>query len=230
MGRKTVIANHRGAVGKSTTARGLACAFGRMGRKVLLVDADPLSGSATYFKVRPTPSRTLDACLDRRCNVNDCIMHVSDSVDLLPSDVNLVSFEIKALNVSQREMLMQTALSDVADMYDEVIIDTPSSLGLLTTNALTLADEVIIPLRLDYFASEGLNSMMHLIADINATLNQTLELRGMLLTHVRPTLRATARNLAELNRQYAGLLLSSMITETENLAGDFERLASELVE
>ena len=178
------IANQKGGVGKTTTAINLGFALAERGYRILLVDLDPQSalsgavGLETY-----SLSRTVyDVLVDSRLAAQDVILSVRDGVDVLPSNIDLAAAELELVSALGREYILKEALQPILDRYDYILLDTPPSLGLLTVNALAVADQVIIPLQAEYLALRGMRSLLATIEKIRAKINPRLKLRGILGT------------------------------------------------
>ncbi len=178
------IANQKGGVGKTTTAINLGFALAERGYRILLVDLDPQSalsgavGLETY-----SLSRTVyDVLVDSRTPAQDVIHSVRDGIDVLPSNIDLAAAELELVSALGREYILKDALQPILDRYDYVLIDTPPSLGLLTINALAVADEVIIPLQAEFLALRGMRFLLDTIEKVCAKINPRLKLRGILGT------------------------------------------------
>jgi len=184
MGKVIAIANQKGGVGKTTTAINLAASLAVLEYKVLLVDADPQANatSGAGFDIRTIKTTIYETIVDE-INPKDIILSSEmPGFDLLPSNIDLVGAEIEMLNLPNREKKMSKVIDQVKDDYDFVLIDCSPSLGLLTVNALTAADSVLIPVQCEYFALEGLGKLLNTIKIIQARLNPNLEIEGFLLT------------------------------------------------
>ena len=184
MSRVIAIANQKGGVGKTTTAVNLGACIGDLGRSVLLVDMDPQGNATSGVGV---DRRTLDV------SIYDCLVSDVEPVKalratefrglwILPSSLNLAGAEIELVPMMARETRLRRCIGKVRDNYDYVLIDCPPSLGLLTVNALTAADSVLIPIQCEYYALEGLSQLLNIIKLVRNRLNSTLELEGVLLT------------------------------------------------
>ncbi|MBQ4277162.1 MAG: AAA family ATPase [Bacteroidaceae bacterium] len=231
MSRTITIVNSQGGVGKTTTAVGLSRALARNNNKVLLVDVDPLTTLNQRLGAPPAQRPTVYECLMGESRAADCIAGTAWGFDLMPATVELVKFEAEGLNLDRRDTRLRQVLSADADIqmhYDYIIVDTPASMGLLTVNALAAAHEVIIPIRCNYFASNGLASLLAMISRVRQQLNPQLELRGLLLTHVDTELRAWQRNLDEITKVYADTLLPIPIVEGDGLDECYTELANKL--
>ena len=235
MSRTIAIVNSQSKVGKTTTALGLARALARNKYKVLLIDDDPLSTLYMQLGYTPHASHTLEACLTGEQQPADCIIAVGADIDIMPCTIHLVQFEIDAMKCgTDRDSRLRQCIDRLLHgegtnpSYDFVVIDTPASLGLLTVNALAAADEVIIPIRCDYFASEGLAAMLSLIDKVRHTHRPQLELRGMLITHVDTTSRAWRRNLDEMLKVYGDTVIPQPIVEGEGMDECYRQLATKL--
>lgn len=226
--RKVAIVNQQGGVGKTTTALCLSRVLACRGKKVLLIAADPLSDIAARLGLNVEDGKTLLECLLGSQTADDCISAADDCLDLIPCNPNLVGFEIEAMHREDRDLLMKRMLDGMASVYDFVIIDTPSSLGLLTVNALVATDDVVLPLRCDYFANEGMTRLLRLIDNVRDAFNPQLNLSGFVLTHVDERLRSTSRNIDELHRCYGSIMLNAQIAEGDGMMQSYERLTDEL--
>lgn len=184
MGRIIAIANQKGGVGKTTTAINLSACLAEAGQKVLAVDFDP-QGNATSglgFE-KGYMDKTVYELLIGECTLEECIIReVQENLDVLPSDVNLAGAEIELLDVPNKESLLKTELEKIEGDYDYIIIDCPPSLSLLTINALTAADTVLVPIQCEYYALEGLSQLMHTIDLVKDRLNPELEIEGVVFT------------------------------------------------
>lgn len=231
MSRTITIVNSQEGVGKTTTAVGLSRALARKNNKVLLVDADPLSTLTVRLGIGASHGESLYSCLKGESRADTCIVGTAQGFDLMPGTLELVKFESEGLNLDRRDCRLSQALradDELQKHYDYIIVDTPASMGLLTVNALVAAHEAIIPIRCDYFASNGLAALLGLIDNVRHQLNPQLELRGLLLTHVDMTSRAWQRNLDEITKVYADTLLPIPIVEGDGMDECYTRLANKL--
>lgn len=184
MGRIIAIANQKGGVGKTTTAINLSACLAEAGQKVLTVDFDP-QGNATSglgFE-KGYMDKTVYELLMGECQLDECIIKdVQENLDVLPSDVNLAGAEIELLNEKDKDLLLKKELEKVEKDYDFIIIDCPPSLNLLTINALTASDTVLVPIQCEYYALEGLSQILQTIELVKKKMNPKLELEGVVFT------------------------------------------------
>lgn len=184
MGRIIAIANQKGGVGKTTTAINLSACLAEAGQKVLAVDFDP-QGNATSglgFE-KGYMNKTVYELLMGECKIEECIIEeVQDNLDILPSDVDLAGAEIELLDEADKEAKLRKELEKVENKYDFIIVDCPPSLNLLTINALTAADTVLVPIQCEYYALEGLSQILQTVDLVKKKLNPKLELEGVVFT------------------------------------------------
>ncbi|MBR5347754.1 MAG: ParA family protein [Lachnospiraceae bacterium] len=185
MSRVIGIANQKGGVGKTTTAINLSACLAEKGKKVLLIDLDPQGNATSGFglergKIENTVYQLL---ISDDLSIKDCIQKdVQENVDVLPSDVNLSGAEIELIGIKRKEFILKKKLEPVREDYDFVIIDCPPSLNMLTVNALTTADSVLVPIQCEYYALEGLSLLLHTISLVKKRLNASLEVEGVVFT------------------------------------------------
>ncbi len=184
MGKIVAIANQKGGVGKTTTAINLAAALAILEKKVLLVDADPQANASSGigFRIEEDDYSIYDLLIND-ADVSDVILETDvPNLHLIPSSIDLVGAEIELVNVEEREFRMRKALSDVAESYDYVIIDCLPSLGLITLNALTAADSVLVPIQCEIFSLEGYSKLRNTISLVQSSLNNELVIEGIVLS------------------------------------------------
>ncbi len=184
MGRIIAIANQKGGVGKSTTAINLSACLAEAGKKVLAIDIDPQGNTTSGLGVdKNEADPTLYELLLGEADLNDCIINnVVDNLDLIPSNMNLSGAEIELVGIEEREYILRNAIENVRDIYDYIIMDCPPSLSMLTINALTAADSVLVPIQCEYYALEGLSQLIHTIELVQERLNEELEIEGVVFT------------------------------------------------
>ena len=184
MGRIIAIADQKGGVGKTTTSINLSSCLADLGKKVLLVDIDP-QGNATSGVgiIKQNLENTVYELFLDECTISECLTKsVVDNLNVLPSNVNLSGAEIDLIGVENREYILKNVLDQIKDLYDYIIIDCPPSLNILTVNAMTAADSVIVPIQCEYYALEGLSQLIHTINLIQDRLNNDLEIDGIVFT------------------------------------------------
>ena len=220
MGKIIALANQKGGVGKTTTSMNLAASLATLEQRVLLVDADPQANASSGLGVDlKTLDLSLYDCLVRQANVREVILE-SDvpGLDIVPSHIDLVGAEIEMLNLPQRERVMANLLKPLTKEYDYVLIDCSPSLGLITVNALTAADSVIIPVQCEYFALEGISKLLNTIKIIKQKLNPRLEIEGFLLTLFDSRLRLSNQVRDEVRRHFQELVFDTVINRNVKLA------------
>lgn len=184
LGRIIAIANQKGGVGKSTTAINLSSCLGEMGQKVLTIDMDPQGNTTSGMGIeKEEQENTVYELLLDECTVEDCIIQLEfEGVSLIPSNINLAGAEIELIGVEDKEFILNSKIENIKNNYDYVIIDCPPSLNMLTINAMTTADTVLVPIQCEYYALEGLSQLMHTIELVQERLNSDLEMEGVVFT------------------------------------------------
>ncbi len=184
MGRTIAIANQKGGVGKTTTAINLSSSLAAKGKKVLLIDADPQGNATSGFGVEKNDlENTVYELLLSECSINECILsEVIPGVSIVPSNVNLAATEIELIGVDKKEFILKNEIDWVKDKFDFIMIDCPPSLNLLTINAMTTADSVLVPIQCEFYALEGLSQLIHTVNLVKERLNPDLDMEGVVFT------------------------------------------------
>lgn len=220
MGKIIAIANQKGGVGKTTTAINLAASLAALDHKTLLVDADPQANSTSGMGFDPRNIETsIYECMVDGLDAKDLVLETSiPFLDLVPAHIDLAGADIEMVSIEGREMRMREALKNVADLYEYVIIDCSPSLGLITVNALVAAHSILVPVQCEYFALEGLGKLMSTIKIIQARLNPTLEIEGILLTMYDSRIRLSNQVVEEVRSHFEHLVFNTIIPRNIRLS------------
>jgi len=220
MGKIIAIANQKGGVGKTTTAINLGASLAALEYKTLVVDADPQANSTSGLGMNPKEIRkSIYDCMISDVSVTEIVLQTAfDYLDIIPSHIDLVGAEIEMINIKNREERMREALAPIKKNYDFILIDCSPSLGLVTVNALTAADAVIVPVQCEYFALEGLGKLLNTIKIIQSRLNTELEIEGILLTMYDARLRLANQVVEEVNLHFKELVFKTLIPRNIRLS------------
>lgn len=220
MGKIIAIANQKGGVGKTTTSINLAASLGVLEKKVLLIDADPQANatSGLGIDVEKVEFGTYQL-IEHSIKAEETIVKTgSPNLDIIPSHIDLVAIEIELVDQEEREYMLKKAIEHLKDSYDYILIDCAPSLGLLTLNALTAADSVIIPIQCEYFALEGLGKLLNTIKSVQKIHNKDLDIEGLLLTMYDSRLRLSNQVVEEVQKHFNEMVFTTIIQRNVRLS------------
>ena len=220
MGKIIAIANQKGGVGKTTTSINLAASLGVLEKKVLLIDADPQANatSGIGINVENVEIGTYQL-LEHSSSAREAIVKTeTPNLDIIPAHIDLVAIEIELVDKEEREYMLKKALVEIKDDYDYIIIDCAPSLGLLTLNALTAANSVVIPIQCEYFALEGLGKLLNTIKSVQKVHNAELDIEGLLLTMYDARLRLSNQVVEEVQKHFNDMVFQTIIQRNVRLS------------
>ena len=219
MAKIFAVANQKGGVGKTTTAVNLSASLGSLDKKVLLVDCDPQGNASSGLGINKAElENTIYDVLINDFDTKSALVETPYNVSVLPANMDLAGAEVELVNLEQRENKMRSALDKVRDDFDFILIDCPPSLGLLTVNALTAADAVIIPIQCEFYALEGVTQLLNTVEMVRSQLNPLLSIDGFIMTMFDSRTRLSKQVVEEVFDNFGGLLYDTLIQRSVKLS------------